>query len=213
MSIAFSAADATSLPIVLVSFLVTVVMGAPGGQSADGQLAALVARSLERISAGGHRGGGAGAMTAGRTGPEGLSEEKESEVRASFARQGLMRAIGAELATLGPGRCTVEVAFSERVGQQQGFFHGGVIGAVADTAGGYAALSLLPVGSEVVTLEYKINFLRPAAGDRLLAEGSVLRAGRSVTVTRVDVFVEARGRRNLCAALQQSIMRALSPSS
>jgi uncharacterized protein (TIGR00369 family) len=151
-------------------------------------------------------------MTGGPTGPEGLAAEKESEVRASFARQELMRAIGAELATLGPGRCTVEVPFSERVGQQQGFFHGGVIGAVADTAGGYAALSLLPVGSEVVTLEYKVNFLRPAAGDRLLAEGSVLRAGRSVTVTRVDVFVEARGRRSLCAALQQSIMRALSPS-
>jgi uncharacterized protein (TIGR00369 family) len=95
------------------------------------------------------------------------------------------------------------------VSQQQGFFHGGTIGAVADTAGGYAALSLLPVGSEVVTLEYKINFLRPAAGDRLLAEGSVLRAGRSVTVTRIDVFVEAGGRKSLCAALQQSIMRAL----
>jgi uncharacterized protein (TIGR00369 family) len=151
-------------------------------------------------------------MTGGRTKPEQLSAEKEGEVRASFARQGLMRAIDAELVTLEPGRCTVEVPFSESVGQQQGFFHGGVIGALADTAGGYAALSLLPVGSEVVTLEYKINFLRPAAGDRLSAEGSVLRAGRSVTVTRVDVFVEACGRKRLCAALQQSIMRTLSPS-
>ena len=133
-------------------------------------------------------------------------------MRASFARQGLMRAIGAELATLGPGRCAVQVPFSEEVSQQHGFFHGGVIGAVADTAGGYAALSLLPVGSEVVTLEYKVNFLRPAAGDRLLAEGSVLRAGRSVTVTRVDVFVEAHGRKRLCAALQQSIVQAPAPA-
>jgi len=151
-------------------------------------------------------------MTGGPIPPEELSAEKESEVRASFARQGFMRAIGAELATLELGRCTVQVPFSERVGQQQRFFHGGVIGAVADTAGGYAALSLLPVGSEVVTLEYKVNFLRPATGDRLLAEASVLRAGRAVTVTRVDVFVEASGRKSLCAALQQSIMRALSPS-
>ena len=143
--------------------------------------------------------------------PEELSAEKEGEVRASFARQELMRAIGAELAALGPGRCAVGLPFSEKVGQQHGFFHGGVIGAVADTAGGYAALSVLPVGSEVVTLEYKVNFLRPAAGDRLLAEGSVLRAGRSVTVTRVDVFVEARGGRQLCAALQQSIVLAPSP--
>ena len=78
-------------------------------------------------------------MTGGPIGPEGLSAEKESEVRASFARQGLMRAIGAQLTILGPGRCTVEVAFSENVGQQQGFFHGGVIGAVGDAAGGYAA--------------------------------------------------------------------------
>jgi acyl-coenzyme A thioesterase PaaI-like protein len=98
--------------------------------------------------------GGAGAMTGGPGGPERLSAEKEREVCASFALQGLMRAIGAELATLGPGRCTLEVPFSERV-DQQGFFHGGVIGAVADTAGGYAALNLLPVGIEVVTLEHR----------------------------------------------------------
>lgn len=144
-------------------------------------------------------------MTAG---PDELSAEKEREVRASFARQGLMRAIGAELATFGPGRCAVALPFSEKVGQQHGFFHGGVIGAVADTAGGYAALSLLPLGSEVVTLEYKVNFLRPAAGDRLVAKGSVLRAGRSVTVTRVDVFVETRSHMSFCAALQQSIVQA-----
>src|SRR6185437_14107178 len=137
--------------------------------------------------------------TATPTRPEAVSAEQESEVRASFARQGLMRPIGAELAALGPGRCSIAVSFSENDGQPPGFFHGGVIGAVADSAGGYAALSLLPVGSEVVTLEYKINFLRPAAGDRLLAEGTVLRAGRSVTVTRIDVFVEARGRRSICA--------------
>lgn len=140
-------------------------------------------------------------------GPE-LPEGKEAEVRASFARQGLMRAIGAVLTTLAPGRCTIELPFSEGVGQQQGFFHGGAIGALADTAGGYAALTLLPPGSEVLTLEYKINFLRPAAGGRLVAEGAVLRAGRSVSVTRVDVHVETAGRRALCAALQQSIMRA-----
>jgi uncharacterized protein (TIGR00369 family) len=128
-------------------------------------------------------------------------------VRESFARQGLMRAIGASLTDLAPGRCTIAVPFSDAVSQQQGFFHGGIIGAIADTAGGYAALSLLPPGSEVVTLEYKINFLRPAAGQRLVAEGSVLRAGRSVTVTRVDVFIEVDGERRLCASLQQSIMQ------
>lgn len=133
-------------------------------------------------------------------------------MRASFARQGLMRTIGAELTSLGPGSCTIEVPFSEGISQQHGFFHGGVIGAIADSAGGYTALSLLPPGSEVVTLEYKINFLRPGAGERLVAKGSVLRAGRSVTVTRIEVFVEAGGQTSLCAGLQQSIMRASSSS-
>ncbi len=84
------------------------------------------------------------AADGGRTDPDGISAEKESEVRASFARQGLMYAIGAELAARGPGRCAVEVPFSEEIGQQQGFFHSGAIGAVADTAGGYAALTSCP---------------------------------------------------------------------
>lgn len=137
-----------------------------------------------------------------------LTKEKEAEVIGSFGRQGLLRTIGAELASLAAGRCVIAVPFTEMVGQQQGFFHGGIIGAIADTAGGYAALTLLPQGSEVLTLEYKVNFIRPAAGDRLVAEGTVLRAGRSVCVTRADVFVEQDGQRRLCAALQQSMMRA-----
>lgn len=137
-----------------------------------------------------------------------LAKGKESEVLASFARQGLLRMISAELTCLMPGRCTIAIPFTETVGQQHGFFHGGIIGAIADTAGGYAAMTLLPVGSEVLTLEFKINFLRPASGDRLSAEGLVLRAGRSVCVTRVDVFAERDGQRALCAALQQSMMRA-----
>lgn len=137
-----------------------------------------------------------------------LAKAKELEVLGSFARQGLLRTIGAELTSLAAGRCVIALPFTESVGQQQGFFHGGVIGAIADTAGGYAALTMLPQGSEVLTLEYKVNFLRPAAGDRLVAEGIVLRAGRTVCVTRADVFVEQDGQRRLCAALQQSMMRA-----
>ena len=135
-----------------------------------------------------------------------LSDDKAAEVLASFARQGLMRSIGATLAEIAPGRCTIELPFAEALGQQQGFFHGGIVASLGDNAGGYAALSLMPLGSECVTLEYKVNFLRPAAGERLIAAGSVLRAGRTVTVTRVDVFIEQGARRVLCAALQQSIM-------
>lgn len=134
--------------------------------------------------------------------------EVERAVRASFARQGLMVAIGAEMTALSHGLCTIELPFSEAVGQQHGFFHGGIVGALADSAGGYAALSTMAPGADVLTLEYKINFLRPAAGTRLVASGSVLRAGRSVVVTRADIFVETPAGRRLCAALQQSIMRA-----
>jgi len=137
-----------------------------------------------------------------------LAEAKASEIRANFAHQGLMRMIGAEMASLAPGRCVITVPFSDLVNQQHGFFHGGIIGAIADNAAGYAALTLLPLGSDALTLEYTINFLRPAAGDRLVAEGTVLRAGRSICVSRVDVLVERDGQRALCAAAQQSIMRA-----
>ncbi len=119
-----------------------------------------------------------------------------------------MCAVGAALTALAPGHCRIELSFSPGVGQQRGFFHGGIIRALADTAGGYAALTLLSLGSEVLTLEYKGNFLRPAEGERLVAERTVLRAGRSVSVTRVDVHVLAGDQQTLRAALQQSLMRA-----
>jgi len=141
-------------------------------------------------------------------GASAIADAKAAEVSATFARQGLLRTFGAEMTSLEAGRCTITTQFKEAVGQQHGFFHGGVVGAIADTAGGCAALTLLPLGSEVLTLEYKINFVRPAAGEKLVAEGTVLRAGKSICVTRVDVFVERSGERTLCAALQQSMMRA-----
>jgi uncharacterized protein (TIGR00369 family) len=137
-----------------------------------------------------------------------LTEEKAEEVRASFARQGLMGTIGGKITALEKGRCVIELAFSPAVSQQHGFFHGGIVGAMADTAGGYAGLSVMPAASDVVTLEYKMNFLRPAAGEVLVAVGTVLRAGRAVTVTRADVFITSGGERRLCAAMQQSLMAA-----
>lgn len=137
-----------------------------------------------------------------------LTPMRAEEVRASFARQGSMRLIGARMVELGYGACAIELPFSAALGQQEGFFHGGIIGAVADSAGGYAAMSMLPAGVEVVTLEYKINFLRPAIGSRLLARGIVLRAGRRVVVTRCDVVAGDGDGLKLCAALQQSVARS-----
>jgi uncharacterized protein (TIGR00369 family) len=137
-----------------------------------------------------------------------LSPEKERQVREGFASQGMLRALGAVMTEVGPGRCTLELPFSDAVSQQRGFFHGGAIGALADTAGGYAAFTLLPEGTDVLTLEYKVNFLRPGAGERLVAEAAVLRSGRTVSVVRVDVHAVSGGERKLCAAMQQSVATA-----
>lgn len=129
-------------------------------------------------------------------------------VRASFARQGLMRTIGARLSAVEPGRTVIELPLSAGLTQQHGLFHSGVIGAIADNAGGYAAMSLMPEGSEVMTVEYKINFLRPARGDLLRAIGQVLRAGKSVTVVRAEVeCLTGSAAGNVCALMQATLMR------
>lgn len=123
-------------------------------------------------------------------------------VRDSFARQGAMAHLGTRLAAIEPGRCVLEQPFGPPVAQQQGLFHGGMIAAVADVAGGYAALSLAGAGQEALTVEYKISFLAPARGALLVATGRVLRAGRTLVTTAIDVTVEAR----LVATALQTIM-------
>lgn len=131
----------------------------------------------------------------------------ERTVRGSFARQGLMGTIGAWLTEVRPGRVVIELPYSERIAQQHGHFHGAVIGAIGDNAGGYAALTLMPARSEVLTVEYKINFLRPAQGLVLRADGQVLRAGRTLVTTRIDVSVHGGSTDGMCAALQATMMR------
>ncbi|MFZ4806407.1 MAG: PaaI family thioesterase [Hyphomicrobiaceae bacterium] len=129
-------------------------------------------------------------------------------VTRSFALQGLMQSIGARLTRIESGHVTITVPFSDRVSQQHGLFHGAVIGAIGDSAGGYAALTQMPADSEVVTIEYKVNFVRPAKGRALIADGTVLRSGKSITVCRVDVDVEDdAGSRTLVAVLQATFMR------
>jgi uncharacterized protein (TIGR00369 family) len=128
-------------------------------------------------------------------------------VRDSFARQGLMATLGARIVALEPGFCAIEMGYAPNVSQQQGFFHGGAIGAIADTAAGYAAYSLMPAGAEVLTVEYKLNLIRPAVPPTLRAEGRVLRAGKTLTVCRADVFHSAPGGLEACALLQSTLMR------
>jgi uncharacterized protein (TIGR00369 family) len=130
-------------------------------------------------------------------------------VRASFRRQGLMRLLDARVVEAGEGRCVIEVPFRDELTQQERYFHGGVIGAIADNAGGYAALTLAPPDREVLTVEYKVNFLAPARGERLVARGEVLSAGRRLFVCQAEVEAVDGGERRTCATLLQTV--SLSP--
>lgn len=112
-------------------------------------------------------------------------------VRASFATQGLMQLIGATLERVEPGEVDVALPYRDDLTQQHAFLHGAVTTAIADSAAGYAALSLMPAGSEVLSVEFKINLLRPAIGPRFIAEGRVVKAGKTITVSHADVFAFA----------------------
>jgi uncharacterized protein (TIGR00369 family) len=113
-------------------------------------------------------------------------------IRDSFARQGLMRTIGAVLEAVDPGTVTISCPFSEALTQQHGLIHGGVTASLADVACGYAAMSLMPDGMEVLTVEFKVNFLRPATTDRLIAVAKVAHAGRTLSVCEATVFDSSR---------------------
>jgi len=125
----------------------------------------------------------------------------DATVRASFARQGLMRLFGAELLAVAPGACSIAAPIRPETTQQHGYAHAGLAWSIGDSAAGYAALSLRPAGEEVLTVEMKINLLAPAAGSRLVAEGRVLRAGRRIIVVASDVHAEDGATRTHIATL------------
>lgn len=132
----------------------------------------------------------------------------ERAVRESFAKQGLMGTVGAWLLSVAPGEVVIELPYSDRISQQHGLFHGAAIGALADTAGGYAALSLMAARSEVLTVEYKINFTAPAKGSLARAHARVARSGKTLAVVQVDVTVVDAGKERICAVMQATMMRA-----
>lgn len=129
-----------------------------------------------------------------------------ARVRESFARQRIMAFLGAELSRVEPGFCEIVLPFKDELCQQHGFFHGGVIGTIADSAGGYAGFSLMPEDASVLTVEYKLNLFAPADGDCLLARGRVVKPGRTLVVSRADVSVRKDDRETLCATLLQTLM-------
>jgi uncharacterized protein (TIGR00369 family) len=128
-------------------------------------------------------------------------------IEASFLRQGLMQHLGARLLRVEPGLCEVALPYSDRVTQQQGGFHGGAMGALADIAGGYAALTVAAEDSEVTTVEYKINFMAGFKDGELRAVGRVAKAGKRIIVTTAEVtHVAADGKESTCALMQQTLV-------
>lgn len=138
-----------------------------------------------------------------------LAPHVRAFIEEKFAMPGFMSNFGTRLIELDHGHCVIEMPASPLIVQDQGFFHGGAIGALGDTAGGMVARTVLPEASDVLALEYKINFLRPGVGDKLVARASVLRQGRSTIVTRVDIDCVIDGVAKLCAAMQQTVVPVL----
>jgi uncharacterized protein (TIGR00369 family) len=130
----------------------------------------------------------------------------EARVRDSFARQGIMATLGAELVRVAPGAVEIAVAYRPGLSQQHGFFHAGVTATIADSAGGYAGFTLMPGDASVLTVEYKLNLLAPADGPKLIARGRVIRPGRTLVVTQADVVVVRDGAERLCATMLQTLM-------
>lgn len=126
--------------------------------------------------------------------------------RASFARQPAMALIGARMSAIEPGRCEIELPFRADLTQQKGYLHGGIVGMIADTACGYAAFSLMPASASLVTVEYKINILAPGRGERLRACAKVIKPGRTLSITRGEVYAEQGDEQTLCAVMQQTLM-------
>lgn len=136
-----------------------------------------------------------------------FSPSRVQAVKRSFARQGFMKHMGVRLFRIGHG--TTELRLSRRPAllQQHGYFHGGAIATIADVAGGYAAYSLMGDDDSVLTVEFKLNLIAPGDGKELRARGHVIRSGRTLTVTRADVFAVKDGREIMCATALQTLIR------
>lgn len=129
-----------------------------------------------------------------------------ARVRASFARQGAMATIGATLAEVAPGRTVIELPWAASLTQQHGFLHAGMVATALDSACGYAGFSLMPEGAAVLTIEFKINLLAPAKGQRFRMEGQVIKPGRTITVVEGRAYAVDDGREKLIATMHATLM-------
>jgi uncharacterized protein (TIGR00369 family) len=132
--------------------------------------------------------------------------EFESRIRSSFSQQGIMKTIGARLLKVAPGEVRIELPYSKAITQQHGFIHAGILSTIADNACGYAAYTLMPKNAEVLGVENKINFLAPAKGERFVAIGKVIKAGRTLAVCSGEVWAYNNGEKTLVAVMQTTMM-------
>ena len=129
------------------------------------------------------------------------------EIKQSFAQQTIMGLIGAELSRVEPGIVEITLPYRADLAQQHGYLHAGIVTTIADSACGYSAYSLMPPDSEVLSVEFKVNLLRPAKGETFLAVAEVVKSGKTLTVVRADVFgLDQSGRRELVATMLGTMM-------
>jgi uncharacterized protein (TIGR00369 family) len=130
----------------------------------------------------------------------------EARVRASFERQAFMKLLGAHLVAIEPGQVVLELPFRADLTQQHGFLHAGVVAGIGDSACGYAALTLMPPGVAVLSVEFKVNLMKPAAGTHFRVLGKVIRAGRTLTVCTGEVEARLEGKSSVIALMQATMM-------
>lgn len=127
-------------------------------------------------------------------------------VEENFHQQRFMKFINAQLIKVEAGFCEIHLPYNPDLTQQNLFFHAGIVGTMADNAAGYAAFSLMNAGSSILTVEFKLNLIAPAEGEKLIGRSNVLKYGRTLTICRSDVFIVKDNREKLCAAAQSTLM-------
>lgn len=130
----------------------------------------------------------------------------KARVQNSFSQQKFMHYINAKLFKIEPGYCEIHIPFDENLTQQNAFFHGGIVGTLADNTAGYAAFSLMDKASSILTVEFKLNLIAPADGELLIGRSQVLKYGRTLTICRSDIFVVKNSQEKLCAAAQSTLI-------
>ena len=135
-----------------------------------------------------------------------LAPDIEQRVRTSFARQGLINTLNGKIAHISPGELHIVAPFDERFTQQDGFLHAGIVTTLMDSACGYAAYTLMPADSRVLSVEFKVNFLNPARGERFRAEGRVAKSGKTISVCEGKLFTLQDGQGKLVAMMQATMI-------